>query len=132
MLMNCSNCRTSREVRLRVDNPKNVKFNKMSVKADSSIKIEPVCTECGATVQINDFSLNMMIDRKDVLAEKKGEFKVQCHACGSNQPAKLDKQTNPRCMRCGTIVNITLFMTNALKDMKKFMNDVELAKWNLK
>lgn len=129
MLLACNKCRTTREVKLKVENPNNVKLNKTAVQKDKTIKVEPVCMTCGATAAISEFVLNLMIDKHEYMPEKKSKStKAKCHSCMNDQEVKLDKQTNPRCMRCGGIVKMTQF---AVKAMKLFMSDEELAKWDL-
>lgn len=134
MLTICNKCRDTKQIRLRIDNPQNLKINKYSIKQEASIKIEPVCEECGTPAKINTFSLQRMIETRDFIPEKKAKTsKLKCHACDSNQEVKLDKKSNPRCLRCGGIVKISDFMLKAMKnELKLFMTDEELDKFGLK
>lgn len=132
MLSNCNKCRTSRDIKLKVDNPKGLKLTKAAIKKNE-IKVEPVCTTCGTVVNMSTFSLQNMIDKHDVMPEATRSSKAKCHACQSNQEVKLDHEENPRCMRCGGVVKLTRFMVKAMKEeLKLFMSDAELEKWALK
>lgn len=133
MLATCNKCRTTREIKLRVDNPKNVKMNRNAMKDHPEVKVEPTCTQCGTVAKINTFAIQLMIDKHDFLEEEKAKVpKTKCHACQSNQIVKLDTKDNPRCMRCGGVVKLTQFMVKAMKtELHLVMDADELKKWEL-
>lgn len=131
MLAACSKCRTTTDIRLKIDNPGGLKITKASAQ-DPSVKLQPVCMKCGSKVVLSPFTVNLMIDKHDFIPEEKTKSKAKCHACQSNQEVKLDREHKPRCMRCGGVVKITKFMVKAMEEeLKIFMTEEEMAKWDL-
>ena len=129
MLATCKKCRTTRDIKLKVDNPKNIKINKANLKGNTDVKFQPICTNCGTENVVNDFVLQLMVEKRDFIEEKSRTSKAKCHACQSEQEIKLDTMDNPRCMRCGGVVKLTKFMVNAMKnELKLFMTAKEMKK----
>lgn len=132
MLALCNKCRTTRDIKLKVDNPENLKINRTTIRAGSSVTLQPVCMTCGADALINSFVIQQMVEKRDFVPEKKTRSsKSKCHACQSDQEVKLDREKQPRCMRCGTIVKITKFAIKVKEEQQLFLTAEELAKWKL-
>lgn len=132
MLAQCNKCRDQKDIKLKVENPENLKINRTTI-ANSTIKLEPVCTACGTTAKLSQFFINHMVDKREFLSDKNTKTsKSKCQACQTEQEIKLDRQKKPRCMRCGGVVAMSTFMVNTYKsDPKRTMSAEELARWSL-
>ena len=122
MLAFCNSCRTTKDIKIQVENPR-----------DKDITGQAICTDCGNEAEINDFVRKEMIRKRDFITKAKPKkFQARCHNCQMEVESKLDKQSNPRCMRCGTKLSLSKLMIKTMKDdFKLFMDEEELDKFSL-
>lgn len=120
MLSYCKKCRNTKEIKIKAVGA-NVRAIMKEAMTDTS-SLKPVCTTCGEEVELSEFAVKGMIQRKEFILSDKGRTsKVQCHGCQAKVEIKLDKKDNPRCLRCATIVKITPFMVKSLKTMGRYL-----------
>lgn len=133
MLATCNKCRTTRDVKLRVENPNNIKINRASLQNDKSVKMEPVCMACGTPAVVSTFFIQLMVDKREFVPEEKSKTsKFRCHACQTDQSVKIDSSDKPRCLRCGGVVKLTTMMLNVMKKDSKFaMSTDEMQKFGI-